>query len=67
MHNFMYFLVLQSSRRKREKRAVCFAFIVFLMSCCCKYPVALPHGPCVGLRFVIAVYPDHSHLPLYKV
>ena len=25
-------------------RAGCFAFIVFLMYCCCKCSVALPHG-----------------------
>ena len=27
-----------------EERAGCFAFIVFLISCYCKCPVALPHG-----------------------
>ena len=28
-----------------SERAGCFAFIVFRMSCYCKYPTALPHGP----------------------
>ena len=27
-----------------EERAGCFAFIVFLLSCYCKYVVALPHS-----------------------
>ena len=38
--------VLQSARCGRE-RAGCFALIVFLVSCDCKYFVALkiPHGP----------------------
>ena len=28
----------------RKKEPGCFTFIVFLMSCYCKCPVALPHG-----------------------
>ena len=31
------------------------------MSSYCKCPVALPHGPWVGL-FVDVVFPDHTHL-----
>ena len=27
-----------------EERTGCLAFIVFLVSCCCKCAVALPHG-----------------------
>ena len=27
-----------------KKRAGCFGFVVFQMSCCCKKFVALPHG-----------------------
>ena len=42
-------------------RAGCFALIVFMMSCFCKCPVALPHGT-LGLS---AVYdcgiPDRTH------
>ena len=30
--------------RTGRERACCFAFIVFLMSCYCECPVALPHG-----------------------
>ena len=42
MHYFMSFLVLQSSRRGRE-RAGCFTFIVLRMYYFFKYSVALPH------------------------
>ena len=43
-----------------EKRACCFAKIVYLVSrdgC-----VALPRGVIGCLRFVIVVFPDHTHL-----
>ena len=42
MHYFISFLVCNHLDEK--ERAGCFAFIVFLMSCYCKCPVALPHG-----------------------
>ena len=44
-----------------EERAGCFAWFVFLGSCdgC----VALPHGALgLSLRYVIVVFPDHTHL-----
>ena len=59
----MSFIVLQSSGRGRESWLL--AFIVFWVSCFCNFPVALPHGAWVGLRFVIVVFPDHAHL-LFK-
>ena len=37
----MSFLVLHLAEKER---ADCFALIVFLLSCCCKCSVALPHG-----------------------
>ena len=46
MHYFMFFLVLQSSCE--DERAGRFAFIVFLMFCYIKCPVALPHGTVGG-------------------
>ena len=42
MHYFVSFQVY--NHLDEEERAGCFAFIVFWMSCYCKYPVALPHG-----------------------
>ena len=44
MHYFMYFLFLFCNHLDEEERADCFAFIVFLMSCYCKCPLALTHG-----------------------
>ena len=37
----MSFLVF--NHLDEEERASCFAFIVFRMSCYCKFPVDLPH------------------------
>ena len=43
MNYIVLFLVLQSSLRGKE-RAVCFAFIVLLMTCYCISSVVLPEG-----------------------
>ena len=61
VHYFVSFLVVQSPFRWRE-RAYCFAFIVSLMSCYCKYSMTLPHGAVVSLCCVIVVFPDHTNL-----
>ena len=55
------FLVILNHLDK-EERDGCFASIVFLMSCDCKYFVALPHGHYVGIQCVIVVFPDPTHL-----
>ena len=56
-------LCLALSHLEEEERAGCFAFIVLWMSCYCKCSVSLPPGALwVGLRSVIVVFPDHTHL-----
>ena len=43
------------------------AFIIFLMSCYFKCPVALPGLTVswVGLLFAIVVFPDHANVRFY--
>ena len=46
---------------EEEEKAGCFV-IVLQMYCYYKCSVAIPHGPWVGLQYVIVVFPDHTHL-----
>ena len=45
-----------------EERAGCLAFIVLWMCCYYIFLWLFLTVPWVGLRFVIMVFPDHSHL-----
>ena len=54
----LFFLVLESSRRGRERWVLCFNCLT-QMSCYCKCSVTIPHGA-VGWS-VIVVFPDHTH------
>ena len=47
---------------KKKRELVCFAFIVLQMSCYCKCSVTLHHGALVGLKCVIVLFPDSTHL-----
>ena len=64
MHYFVSFLVC--NHLEEEERAGCFAFIVLRMSCYCKCSVNLLVVPWIGLRCVIVVFPDHTHLLFNK-
>ena len=60
------------NHHEEEERACCFSFIFLRMSCYCKFSVTLPHGavltmPWVGLRCVIVVFPDHTHLHFVNI
>ena len=52
-------MLLNSNHLDGEERAGCFALFVFLVSR--DYCVALPRGAWGCLRFVIVVFPDHTH------
>ena len=45
-----------------EKKAGCFAFVVLYMSCYSGCAVAPPGGAVDGLRCVIVVFLDHTHI-----
>ena len=47
------------------KKAGFFAIIVLHMYYYYKCSVALPHSAWAGLRYVIVVFPDHTHLLLF--
>ena len=53
-------LVLQSF--EEEEKAVCFAIIVLQMYYYYKCSVIFLAVPWAGLQYVIAVFPDHTHL-----
>ena len=58
MQYLVSFLVLQSSRGGRARRAGCFTLIVLLL---------FTTVPWVGLLYVGVVFPDHTHLLFHVI
>ena len=62
MHLFVFFLFLLFQLLDEEENDTCFALIVFLMSCRCKYYVAFPHDAVDLSAVVSVVFPVYTHL-----
>ena len=63
MHYFVFFLFLANILRERERERELVALPFSLrMSCYCICYMLFLHVPWVGLKCVIVVFPDYTHL-----